>query len=213
MNLIFLGPPGSGKGTQAVRLALKHNLKHISTGDVLRKEMADNTALGMKIKEIVSKGQLVSDEMINEVVKNVLAEKDSYILDGYPRTVAQAIYLEEFLSKRNDKISVVFYFDVPRELLIKRLSGRRKCKQCGKDFNLYFHPSKKGENCDVCDVPLYQRPDDKEEVIIKRLSVYEAETKPLIDYYKQKNLLIKIDASRDIELVLNDMEKVLEKLK
>ncbi|MFC1512480.1 adenylate kinase [bacterium] len=210
MNLVFLGAPGTGKGTQAVRLAKEYNSKHISTGDLLRAEMDKGSELGLRVKDIMARGSLVSDDIINTVIENGLEAGTSYILDGYPRTIAQAEFLDNFFGKMGEKLSFVINFILSEEEIIKRLTGRRKCRKCGKDYNLYFNPSSKGDDCEACGSVLYQRPDDKKEVIINRLKVYNEQTKPLLDYYTKKNILKNIEARRPIDQIFKDLCKVIQ---
>ncbi len=206
MRILFLGPAGAGKGTQSQRLAEAHNILHISTGDLIRAEIASGSELGLRVKAIVESGALVSDDIVNEIVRNKISKLDSYILDGYPRTLEQAQYLGSY-----SQLDYIFDLEVPREELIARLSGRRLCTKkkdpaCKGTFHLSFNPPKTEGICDLCGSELYQRKDDMLEVIEKRLNGYEAETgKPLGDYYKNYNL-IRINAMRSPDDVYADIE-------
>ncbi len=194
MRLIFLGPPGSGKGTQAELLADKLDIPHISTGDIFRDNIKKETDLGKKAKEYIDKGQLVPDHVTNYMVKGRLEKLDGYILDGYPRTIPQAKFLDCI-----QDIDKVVEFELSDKEVIKRISGRRTCKKCGAMYHIVWNPPKKKGVCDECGSALIQRSDDKPETIKKRLEVYKKQTAPLIDYYSDK--LIKIDASPSIEKI------------
>ncbi len=204
MKILFLGPAGSGKGTQSAKIAEKFGLEHLSTGDLIRAEIKSGSELGNKVKSIVEAGQLVSDDIVNEIVKSKVAKLDGYILDGYPRTLGQAQYFSQFAS-----FDFVFDLEVPREALIERLTGRRMCskendKTCKGTFHIKFTPPKKEGTCDLCGSALYQRKDDTQEAIEKRLSSYEDETgKPLNKFYGSK--VIKIDATKDPEKVFAEL--------
>ncbi len=183
MRLVLLGPPGAGKGTQAALLCRRYGIKHISTGDMLRAELLAKTKLGLEAHSYIEKGELVPDSVIIDMVKAKLKEpefKNGYILDGFPRTIAQADALEQFV-----KLDAVIYLEVDFEIIIKRISGRRRCPDCGA----IYHVSHYAENTCSCGGVLYQREDDKLETVKNRLAVYEAETRPLIAYYSQKGLL------------------------
>ncbi len=206
MRILFLGPAGAGKGTQSQRLAEAHKILHISTGDLIRSEIASGSELGLKVRAIVESGALVSDDIVNEIVRNKISKLDSFILDGYPRTLEQAQYLNSYT-----QLDYIFDLEVPREELIARLSGRRLCTKkndanCKGTFHLSYNPPKASGICDLCGSELYQRKDDMLEVIEKRLNGYEAETgKPLGDYYKSFNL-IKLNAMRGPDDVYKDIE-------
>lgn len=208
MKLIFLGPPGAGKGTLAVLAKEALNLPHISTGDIFRANIKEGTPLGLKVKKILDSGALVPDETTIEIVQDRLAKPDchsGYLLDGFPRTVQQAQALDGFA-----KPEAVVNFVLADEIIIQRLSGRRVCKTCGASFHLQNLPPKKDGVCDHCSGELIQRPDDAPEAIQERLRVYKAQTEPLIDFYRQKGLLKDIDASPAPELVLEAMKKALK---
>jgi len=215
MNLLFMGPPGAGKGTQAKRISMKYNIPHISTGDMLREAVAKGTELGMKVKKIMEKGELVSDELINQIVEERLSQEDcknGFILDGYPRTLAQAQELESILQKLSKKLDLALFVDVPEEKLVLRITSRRVCPKCGKVYNLISLKPKNDELCDDCGVRLIQRDDDKEETVRQRYKVYMESTQPLIDYYKNKGILEVVDGDNDIDEVTNNIIKILEEL-
>ncbi len=213
MNIILLGPPGAGKGTQAKRISESYSLPHISTGDILRENISNNTALGIKAKSYMSRGELVPDELLITIIKERLGRKDcsgGFLLDGYPRTIPQADALQMILTESGRKLDVVLNIDVDDEELVRRLSGRRMCK-CGASYHVDFNPPEKEGICDSCKGKLYQREDDKPDAIRNRLVVYKKQTQPLINYYAGKGLLRTIDGSRDISEIFNDIKKVLEK--
>ena len=193
MKMVFLGPPGAGKGTIAVRAKEFYNIPHISTGDLFRNNIKNETELGLKVKEILASGGLVPDSVTIEMVKNRIAEpdcKNGFILDGFPRTIPQADALAEMTD-----IDAVVNFVVPMEEVVKRLSGRRMCPSTGRLYHIVFNPPKVEGKDDETGEDLIQRPDDKEDAIVHRLEVYESQTKPLIDYYRKKGLIKEIDAS------------------
>lgn len=209
MRLILLGPPGSGKGTQGVLLSQYFGIPQISTGDIFRKAVAENTPLGKKVKEYMDRGELVPDELVVEIVKERITQEDcknGYILDGFPRTVKQA----EMFENMGGKIDAVLYIYAPDEEVIKRISGRRTCEKCGAVYNVYFNPPKIEGICDKCGGKLVQRDDDKEEVVRNRLEVYKEKTKPLIEYYKKRNILKEIDGVGSVEEIF---ERILKNLK
>lgn len=213
MNIVFLGPPGAGKGTQAKILIEKYGIPQISTGDMLREHRAKGTELGKKAQEYMDKGQLVPDEIILGMVKERLAQPDcakGFILDGFPRTVAQAEALDKILSEMNKKLDFALALVVPDELLVERLTGRRTCKNCGMMFHVKYKPPKVEGKCDACGGELYQRPDDNEETVRNRLKVYHESTAPLIDYYKKKGILKEIDGSKSIEEITAQLISILE---
>lgn len=214
MNIIIFGPPGAGKGTQAEKIVKKFNVVHIATGDILREAVAKQTELGRKAKEYMVKGELVPDEVVIGIIKEKLREirGKNFLLDGFPRTLIQAEALDNFLKEVNSKIDVVLNLEVDEKEIIRRLSNRRVCKVCGAIYHLIFNPPKSPGKCDKCGGELYQRDDDKEESIRNRLEVYRKQTKPLIDYYKEKGLLKNIDGNREIEEIAKDIENILKKV-
>src|ERR1044071_200357 len=198
MNIIFLGPPGSGKGTQAKKLAEEFKLTHLSTGDVFREAIKNQTALGQKIKSFVDSGKLVPDSLVSEVVFEKLKElgpSRGVLLDGYPRTVEQSKALDQFSKAESFSLDSIIFFAVDAPALVKRLSARRQCPNCKEVYNLETKPPKKNGICDVCGTALIQRPDDKAEVVQDRLKVYDKETAPVLDYYKMKKEFKKVDAA------------------
>jgi adenylate kinase len=192
VNLILLGPPGAGKGTQAQMIVERYHIPQISTGDILRKAVKENTPLGMKARAFMDQGQLVPDEVVIGIIDERLRASDchrGFILDGFPRTTAQAEALQAILAKIGISIDHVINIEVDSEELVRRLTGRRTCKNCGMMFHLLFHPPKQEGICDRCGGTLYQREDDKEETIRIRLKEYEKQTTPLIQYYQLKQTL------------------------
>jgi adenylate kinase len=213
MNIILLGPPGAGKGTQAKKIAESFKVPHISTGDILRENIGNSTPLGIKAISYMDRGELVPDELLITIIRDRLSRKDcskGFMLDGYPRTIPQADALQMILTESNRKLDVVLNIDVVDEELIERLSGRRMCR-CGASYHLMFNPPEKEEICDLCKGKLYQRDDDKEEAIKNRLIVYKKQTQPLIEYYHDKGLLRTIDGGKDISGIFEDIKKVLER--
>lgn len=216
MRIILLGPPGAGKGTQAKVLAQKLNLLHISTGDLLRQNVYHGTDLGKEAKDFMDKGALAPDELVTEMLKRRIAQpdaKDSFILDGYPRNINQVKALEEALKPQGIDIDIVFYLDTSESVIIQRLSGRLVCKGCGVNFHNKNMPPKKTGVCDNCGGELYQRSDDKEETIKKRLEVYKKEVYSLIEYYEQKDKLCRLIADEEADIVLTKILRVIERHK
>lgn len=213
MRLIFLGPPGVGKGTQAVKLSQKYGIPHISTGDALREAVARGTEIGLKAKSYMDRGSLVPDEVVIGIIRERLAQDDckkGFILDGFPRTVRQAEALDEILKDMGMKLDAVLNVEAPDEVIIERLSGRRTCKNCGRVYHVIYMPPKREGVCDVCGGELYQRDDDKPEAIARRLRVYKEQTAPLIEYYEGKGKLHRIDGSRDVDAVFRQITELLE---
>jgi len=202
MIVVFLGPPGAGKGTQAQRLVEEKGFIHISTGDLLREAVRNQTPLGLKAKEYMDRGELVPDDLIVELIKEKLPEGGNVILDGFPRTVAQAQALEKMLKESGKKLDAVILFEVPDEVVVERLSGRRIDPKTGKVYHIKYNPPPEG-------VEVIQRDDDREEVIRKRLEVYRKQTQPLVDYYKSKNLLKVVDATKSPEEVYKEILSIL----
>ncbi len=204
-TIIFIGPPGAGKGTQAQRLAEEKGFVHISTGDILREAVQRGTELGKKVKEYIEAGKLVPDELIINIIKEKLKELDGkdIILDGFPRTIAQAEALDKMLKELGRKVDAVILFEIPDELVIERLSGRRIDPKTGKVYHIKYNPPPPG-------VEVIQRDDDKEEVIRKRLEVYHQQTAPLIEYYRKQNKLHIVDASKSPDEVYKEILNVIE---
>lgn len=217
MRIILLGPPGAGKGTQAAMLVKEFTVPHISTGDIFRAAIKEGTELGRKAKEYMDQGQLVPDEIVIGIVKERLAQADcvkGFILDGFPRTVPQADALQEALKSLGMELNAVVNLAVSEDDLVTRLSGRRVCKNCGATYHLQFSPSKATGVCDTCGGELYQRDDDKEETIRKRLEVYNNQTAPLIDYYQGTGLLETINGDgKEIGEVFGTVVAVLKEKK
>ena len=210
MNLIFLGPPGAGKGTQAQRIMREFGVVQISTGDILRSHIKQNTELGDLANKYIKNGELVPDDVIVEMIKkeiNYTIMDGGYLLDGFPRTLPQAEVLDKMLEERDDKIDAVLVLDVPNEEIIERLSGRRVCRKTGKTFHVKYNPPTEADNIDPND--LYQREDDKEETVKNRLEVYDKQTKPLIDYYQKKGIAHLIDGTGNLPEVFNRINKIL----
>jgi|Deesub1362A_J573_1020465.scaffolds.fasta_scaffold03529_6 adenylate kinase len=213
MNLVFLGPPGAGKGTQAKKLSEEFKWPHISTGDILREAVSKGTELGRKAKEYMEKGELVPDKVVIGIIKDRLKledAQDGFILDGFPRTINQAQSLDEVLKEEGNSLDSVLYFEVSEEEVVKRLTGRRTCSKCGAIFHLIYNPPKNSDICDLCQGKLIQREDDREETVKNRLKVYLSQTVPLIDYYKEKGVLREIDAGKSEDEVYQEIKRVLE---
>ncbi len=208
-NIVLLGPPGAGKGTQAKLLSQELGLLHISTGDILRSAVEKGTPLGRKAKEYMERGELVPDDLIIALIEEVLPPEGGVILDGFPRTTAQAEALEDLLKRKGLKLSAVVLFDLPDDLVVERLAGRRVCPRCGAVYHIRYSPPREDEICDRCGTKLIQREDDREEVIRRRLAVYREQTAPLVEYYDRKGILIRLDAGRDIEEVHRELLGIL----
>jgi len=204
MKLILLGPPGAGKGTQAKMLTDRFGIPQISTGDILRSAVKEGTPMGLKAKAFMDAGGLVPDEVVIGIVRERLQKTDcaaGFILDGFPRTVAQADALKETLGELDKNLDAVISLEVDIEALIERLTGRRTCKSCGRGYHVRFDPPKAAGVCDVCGSELMQRDDDKEETIRKRLEVYQQQTSPLVAYYGNEGLLANVDGMLEIDTV------------
>lgn len=214
MNLIFLGSPGSGKGTLAKLLSEALGVPHISPGDILREEVRLNSELGQLAFPIMKKGDLVPDEIILRMMKKRISQADclkGFILDGFPRNRVQAIDLDEMLAGLDQSVTWALEFEVSEECALKRLGGRRICSVCGADFNLFTKPPKNDEICDVCGGKLLQRADDRDEVILNRLKVYREETSPLEEYYHRQGKLLRINGELEAEVRLKEVLKALGK--
>jgi len=215
LRIVLLGPPGAGKGTQAKKIADKFGIPHISTGDILRKAIADKTLLGKQAAEYLEKGLLVPDDLVIAMVKSRLDMEDcknGFLLDGFPRTVKQAESLDDYMQEKGIQLDIVLNIEVKQDTLIERFTGRRVCEQCGATYNIKSSPPKEPGLCDKCGGRLIIRDDDKPETVKKRLEVYETSTAPLIGYYKEKNLLINIDGSGSIDDVFEDILEHLKKV-
>ncbi|MFV0558642.1 MAG: adenylate kinase [Enterococcus sp.] len=214
MNLILMGLPGAGKGTQAERIIDAYQIPHISTGDMFRAAMANETALGLKAKSYMDQGSLVPDEVTNGIVKERLAEADTdkgFLLDGFPRTLDQAKALDQMLVELGKKIDAVIDIHVPESVLVDRLAGRFMCRECGATYHKVFNPPKEADTCDRCGShTFYQREDDKPETVKNRLAVNIKSSEPILSYYKEQGLLQSIDGNRDIDEVFVDVKKIID---
>jgi len=211
MRLVFLGPPGAGKGTQAEKISKECNIPHISTGDMLREAVKNNSPVGQKANAYMVKGELVPDQVVIEIVKERLMKQDTkngFILDGFPRTKPQAESLDEALKLSNMPLDAVLYFKTSDDVVIKRLSGRRVCRKCGATYHIKNIPPKKEGICNNCGTQLIQREDDKEQTVRNRLAVYLKETSELIDYYKNKKILKAISGDLDVNDAYNLLVKM-----
>jgi adenylate kinase len=212
MRLVLLGAPGAGKGTQAKKLIEKYGIPQISTGDILRKAVADGTSLGREAKSYMNKGELVPDSVVIGLVKERISQDDckkGYVLDGFPRNTSQAEALDNVLSGLNAPLDTALSVDVPKDDLMKRLTGRRTCRNCQQMYNVYFSASQKDGVCDRCGGELFQRDDDKEETIKNRLDVYDAQTSPLMDYYNKKSILKSVQGTGSIDDIFSNIVDVL----
>ena len=212
LRTILLGPPGAGKGTQAVKIVEKYGIPHISTGDIFRENIKNGTELGKKAQEYMNRGELVPDELVVEIATDRLLKddcKEGFLLDGFPRTVFQAEKLDEFLQAHGHKLDVVIDIEVEKQELLTRLTGRRVCKKCGASYHIVNIPPKKEGICDICGGELFQRDDDTVETVENRIEVYKAQTMPLVDYYKKAGNLAEIDGSGDLDRVFADIVKAL----
>ena len=212
MNILFMGPPGAGKGTQAERIVNEFGTPHISTGDAFRAAMKQGTPLGLKAKEYVDQGLLVPDDVTIGIVKERLQQEDcqsGFLLDGFPRTISQAEALDEILKSMGKQLEHVINLEVDRGLLLARLTGRRICKSCGSTYHLVFNPPKEQAVCDKCSGELYQRSDDTEEKVGTRLDEYTNKTAPLLEYYRNKGLLRQVDGEQEIDQVTSVISTIL----
>ena len=212
MKIIMLGAPGAGKGTQADKICAKYNIPHISTGDIFRANIKNNTELGQKAKSYMDKGELVPDELVVDLVVDRIKADDctnGYVLDGFPRTIPQAEALDAALTAINDKVDYAINVEVPDENIINRMSGRRACVACGATYHIVHIPTKVEGVCDKCGADLILRDDDKPETVKNRLNVYHEQTQPLIDYYTAKNVLHEVDGTKAMEDVFSSIVSIL----
>ncbi len=212
MKIIMLGAPGAGKGTQAKKIAEKYQIPHVSTGDIFRSNIKEGTELGRKAKEYMDQGALVPDELTIGMLMNRIQEEDcenGYVLDGFPRTIPQAESLKKALSGKGQKIDFAINIDVPDDLIINRMSGRRACISCGATYHIVNNPSKIPDVCDTCGSKLVLRDDDKSETVKKRLSVYHDQTQPLINYYKKDGVLLNVDGTQGLNKVFSEIVAIL----
>ncbi len=208
MNLILLGPPGAGKGTQAALITEKYGVPHISTGDIFRENISKGTDLGKRISAFMNTGKLVPDDLVIDTALARLSEddfKEGFLLDGFPRTVHQAEELDRFLAENQKKIDCVINIDVDKDELMDRIMGRRVCKDCGASYHVTFKPSKDEGVCDECGGELYQRADDNEATVAQRIETYETQTMPLITYYTDAGVIANIDGAAEMEKVFEDI--------
>ncbi len=213
MKIIMLGAPGAGKGTQAKMIADKFGIPHISTGDIFRANIKNNTPLGQEAKKYMDEGKLVPDELTVKILLDRVAQEDcknGYVLDGFPRTIPQAEVLDQELTKLGDHVDHAINVDVPDENIVKRMSGRRACLNCGATYHIEHIPPKQEGICDKCGSQLVLRDDDKEETVLNRLKVYHDQTQPLIDYYTKKNILKTVDGTVDMKDVFAAITAILQ---
>lgn len=213
MKIIMLGAPGAGKGTQAKKIAQEFGIPHISTGDIFRENIKNNSQLGIKAKEYIDQGLLVPDELVMDLIIDRFKAndcKDGYVLDGFPRTIYQAEALDKKLKNKNESIDHVINIEVSDELIVRRMSGRRACLNCGRTYHIKTLKPKVEDICDYCNTKLVLRDDDKPETVKKRLQVYHEQTQPLIDYYNQKGLLRSMDGTKDIEVLYKEIMDLLK---
>ena len=212
MKIILLGPPGAGKGTQAKSISNRYDIPHISTGDIFRKNISEQTPLGIEAKRYIDNGQLVPDSLTIDIVKDRLSQEDckkGFLLDGFPRTVAQAEALRIFLQNNGESIDCALLIDVPKDFILERMTGRRVCLSCGASYHIKFNPSKVEGKCDVCGSDIIQRKDDNEATVKERLQVYDNQTQPLINYYNEEKLLKVVDGTKAINEVFESICNIL----
>lgn len=211
MKIVMLGAPGAGKGTQAKRIAAKFSIPHISTGDIFRANIKNNTPLGAKAKSYMDKGELVPDELVIELIMDRFAQDDcvnGYVLDGFPRTIPQAEELDKALKSVNDNLDYAIDVEVPDDNIINRMSGRRACVNCGATYHIVHNPPKVENECDTCNGELILRDDDKPETVKNRLDVYHTQTEPLLKYYTEKGILYTVDGTQDMDTVFDLICKI-----
>lgn len=212
MRIVLLGPPGAGKGTQAKSISNKYSIPHISTGDIFRKNISEKTPLGVEAKGYIDKGHLVPDSLTIDLVKDTLSQefcKNGFLLDGFPRTVAQAEALKEFLKETETDLDVALLIDVPQNFILERMTGRRVCTSCGASYHIKFNPPSVDGKCDVCGNDVVQRKDDTEATVKERLDVYDSQTQPLINYYDAEGLLKTVDGTKAINEVFESICNIL----
>lgn len=212
MRLILLGPPGAGKGTQAERIAKEFNIPHISTGDIFRANIKNETELGLKAKQYIDNGELVPDSVVVAIVEDRIKQDDTengFLLDGFPRTENQALALDKVLTEIGISLNAVINIKVDSQILVSRITGRRICKDCGATYHIEFNPPAEEGVCDLCGGELYQRSDDNEDTVQNRIDVYNKQTAPLIEYYSKQDLIKTIDGEQAIDKVFTDIVKKL----
>ncbi len=215
MRITLMGPPGSGKGTQAQRLVEKYQVPQISTGDLLRAAVAAGTPLGQQAQAIMARGELVPDDLVIGIIRERLAEPDAergFILDGFPRTVNQAKALDELLTDLDRPLQAAILLEVDEEAIVQRISGRRVCERCGAVYNIYTNPPEKEGVCDACGGPLVQRPDDNEATVRQRLKVYREQTAPVLDYYRDQGKLQVVPGEGDVDAIFAALCAVIDAL-
>ncbi len=208
LSILMMGKPGAGKGTQAQRLLKHYDLEHISTGDIYREEIKKHSEIGIEAEKYISVGELVPDDMTNDIVRDILNRKNypnGFLLDGYPRNKAQALALDSMLKDLNIELTVVINVDVSDSVLCSRMAGRRVCPNCGATYHIEHHPPKVEGICDVCQTPLIQREDDKKASVKNRLAIYNRVTKPLLNYYDKRDLLMVVDGEKPTDEVFNEI--------
>ena len=213
LNMIIMGPPGAGKGTQAKKIIAKYNIPHISTGDMFREAISEGTPLGLLAQKFINEGHLVPDDVTIGLVKERLSKddcKNGYLLDGFPRTIPQAEALEKISKEINREVGLVISIETPKEELIRRITGRLVCKDCGAPYHKDSRKPKVEGVCDICGGPLVQRKDDNEEALEVRLEAYDKQTKPLLSFYKEKGLLHTLDGIKGVDVLMEDIQKILE---
>lgn len=212
MKIVLLGAPGAGKGTQAQSISNKYNIPHISTGDIFRKNISEGTKLGKTAKRYMDAGQLVPDQLTLDLIEDRLKEDDcrmGYLLDGYPRTCVQAEFLDKLLLSSGTQLDYALLIEVPKDVILERMTGRRTCPSCGATYHLKSNPPSKKGLCDVCGNTLIQRPDDVTETVLERLEVYEEQTHPLIEYYQKRGILRSVDGKKAINEIFKDIVAIL----
>jgi adenylate kinase len=212
MRLILLGPPGAGKGTQADKIAKEYNIPHISTGDIFRANIKNETELGLKAKQYIDNGELVPDSVVVAIVEDRIKQDDTkngFLLDGFPRTENQALALDEVLKEIGISLDAVININVDSQILVSRITGRRICKDCGATYHIEFNPPAEEGVCDLCGGELYQRSDDNEDTVQNRIDIYNKQTAPLIEYYSKQDLIKTIDGEQAIDKVFTDIVKKL----
>ncbi|PKK39681.1 adenylate kinase [Clostridiaceae bacterium JG1575] len=216
MKIVLLGAPGAGKGTQAQSISNYYKIPHISTGDIFRRNIAEGTRLGKTAKRYMDSGQLVPDQLTLELIEDRLGQadcKDGYLLDGYPRTVVQGEFLEELLDEHGSHLDCALLIQVPRSVILERMTGRRVCPSCGASYHLKHNPPMKKDLCDICGCKIMQREDDKAETVEERLDVYDEQTSPLIRFYAERHILKAVDGTRAINQIFKDIVDVLSEVK
>lgn len=213
MNIVMLGAPGAGKGTQAEKISKKYNIPHVSTGDIFRQSIKNGTSLGVAAKSYIDQGLLVPDHVTNNMVKEVLLKdefKDGFILDGYPRTISQAEFLVNALKEQGKDLDMVLNIEVNESDILERMTGRRVCTKCNLTYHVVFNKSKDNKTCDKCGTLLIQRDDDKEETVKRRLKVYRDETMPLVEYYTTNNKIRNVRGKGSVDDIFNEIVKTIE---